>query len=771
MFERRLKTLGILLTLAVVVLIGRLFQLQVFGRSHYRQLAQKVLTQQRLIETTRGSIVDIAGRVIAEDSACIDAAVDYRAITQDVNNPIVRDWVRRLAVERLRNRPDSGWRSATPAGRKKLLEDEQLRVRADIDAMWPRLAALAGMSLEQMQDIRASIDLKVKIRQRRNTWKKYEAAVAEATNRPRPPWYQRWLVSGDSDEPTEDEFEEVIQEQTDPHVILRNISQAVQNELGKNAAEYPGLSLIPSTHRTYPYHNQAAHAIGYLRKVRREDLARDPQTTDELREYQLNDDIGDIGIEALAERRLRGTRGSEAFIGGPDASSQRVDPIPGRPVITTLDIELQSQIREAFTRVRIPHPDRDRAAAGEHIVQPMHGAAVVIDVATGEVRALVSFPDFDLNGASDNYATLSANWRDNPLFNRATLSQYEPGSTVKPAVGLAAIGAGLATIDTRIECTGFLTLRGRTWQTGGRCWTATLGPTVYPHHSIPSRAPHHGPTPDLDGFLNFQEAIQRSCNIYFENMADRLGAEQLSIWFEKFGIGRPTGIGIAEATGTLPRRFPRGPAFSFATWTSGIGQTGVLATPIQICSAMSTIARGGIWIRPRLVRDADELTPATASDWPDRYDLQLPPEAVAAARRGMALVVNSDAGTGQLVRRDDVTVAAKTGTAQAAPFKLPMLDDKGRVVKNEKGHTVWVRQRPSTWNNPNPDLPWYRASDESGRELHHAWLAGFAPAENPTIAFVVMIEYGGAGGGAVAGPVARELLEACVEHGYIARRR
>src|SRR4029079_13568885 len=122
------------------------------------------------------------------------------------------------------------------------------------------------------------------------------------------------------------------------------------------------------------------------------------------------------------------------------------------------------------------------------------------------------------------------------------------------------------------------------------------------------------------------------------------------------------------------------------------------------------------------------------------------------------------AGTGVAVHHDNVTVAAKTVTAQAAELRLPMLDEKGKVARNDKGQIIWKRQRPSTWDNPNPELPWYRASDDEGHKLHHAWFAGFAPAENPTIAFAVMVEYGGAGGGAVAGPVARELLEACIEH-------
>lgn len=762
MFQRRLAHLGLIIAALLVLIAGRLMQVQVFGRGEYVRQADETLTQRTPIETTRGAIRDVRGRVIAEDVACIDAAVDYRAVTHDVNHPIVRQWVQRLALERLRARPDGAYRAAADAtARRAMREAEEQRVRDDIAAMWPRLAQMAGLSIEEMDDIRSSIDLKVKMRHRRNTYRKFAAAMNEAANRPPPPWYQRWLLSGEGELPTEDEFAEVIAEQVSPHVVLRAIPTELQNVLGRSPEHYPGLTLQPSTHRRYPYGHEAAHVIGYLRRVAAARLASDPEAGDEARAYLPNDLAGDAGLEALAEPLLRGSRGFLSSRGGRQAG--RVEPVPGRDVTATIDIALQADLRDAFTRVKIPHPDRENPA---YEVSPMYGAAVVIDVPTGEIRAMVSYPDFDLNKLSDGgFLALRDDLRNRPLFNRATMAQYEPGSTVKPLVGIAAISTGVARPDERIECTGYLVLNGRRYLTG-RCWTATSGPTVFVHHNTPWNDPHRGPRPELDGHLDFAESVQRSCNIYFENMADRLGAQRLSEWYERFGLGRPTGLGIAEASGLLPRQY-RGPNIAATTWSAGIGQGSVLATPVQIANAIATIARGGEWVRPRLLRD--ELPGRAGAT--DRLPTGANPESIAAARRGMGLVVSTIAGTGGAVRREDVSVAAKTGTAQAAEFKLPMTDANGSLVRNDKGHRVWVAQRPGTFGRPNPELPWYRASDLSGTKLNHAWFVGFAPAENPTIAFAVMVEYGGAGGNAVAGPVAAELLDACVKHGYVPTRR
>ena len=244
-------------------------------------------------------------------------------------------------------------------------------------------------------------------------------------------------------------------EQTESHVILRAIDSGVQNELGKHADRYPGLVLRPSTHRFYPFGEAFCHGMGHVGHVNHEDLLADPNPKDEARQYLPNDLIGRSGVEGLCEQALRGTKGKIEHVLGDDTPVARSEPTPGKDVRLTIDIELQRELEQAFTHAEIYDANNSNALPE---VALLHGAAIVIDVPTGEVRALASYPTYDLNHFDDNYEQLHDDQLDTPLFNRATESQLQPGSTVKPMVGLSAITQGLASPDTTVECTGYLVI-------------------------------------------------------------------------------------------------------------------------------------------------------------------------------------------------------------------------------------------------------------------------------------------------------------------------
>ena len=389
---------------------------------------------------------------------------------------------------------------------------------------------------------------------------------------------------------------------------------------------------------------------------------------------------------------------------------------------------------------------------------------------------MVSYPTYDQNTVEAEFARLHDDDVNQPLLDRATMSQLEPGSTVKPMVGLSAIKAGLLQIDETIECTGFLVLNKHKYGVG-KCWVATkflseLGVNGVAHHPIPSAAPH--PT----GFLVFSDGLERSCNIFFETVADRFGPERLGQWFSRWGLGRPTGIGIAEAKGRLPRPNELKPWKRRAIgWFAGIGQGYVQATPIQMANVAATIARDGIWLRPTLLSANDPLPAVRAGaygDVPERVDLQMPPEAIQAAKLGMFRVVNSKAGTGTgLILHDDLLasamVAGKTGTAQASRLKVLDRDDQGHIRHDGTGKPLYKFLEPSTPDNPNVDALWYRGTGRENKDLAHSWYIGFAPVDHPQVAFAVMVEYGGSGGIAAAS-VARESLEGCIMRHYLTVR-
>jgi cell division protein FtsI/penicillin-binding protein 2 len=817
LFERRLKIfLGILLSVMSVLLL-RAVHLQVFTRSTWTKAAEDFQKRPVYVETTRGRILDHKNIEIAVDEACMDACVDYRAISRN------EKWIADLAARRLKDRLGDQYVKAAKARREAMVVEESAAVNQDIDRMFRLLSDVCGRPLEEIEETCRTINLKIAMRSRYVPYKRFQHADKEHEGSGPPPWYRRWLVEGGDGGPSVDDFEQQSGEEVDAHPVVRNISQAVYTRLAKEAPRAPGLVLRQGTTRRYPFGRAGAHVLGMLSPVNRDDLhAQAHLLDDELRKYDFTDLIGRGGIEALAEPTLRGARGKVYRQIGPNGPIDEVvsDPVPGGDVKTTIDIELQGELQQMFARMKVPSNKQNDPRTFE---VPMHGAAVVIDVKTGHVRALASYPDYDPNELATNYEAVADRTDDAPLLNRATQSQLEPGSTIKPVVGISAItqginlnGAGPMHAHSGIECTGYLVLNGRKITAGGRCWVATRYANLLPsvaHHPIP--IPHKGAHGNPDGFLTLADALERSCNVYFETLADKFGVVGLSWWFDRFGLGHETGLGIPEARGLLPERCKTNHAS--VAWFSGMGQGSILATPVQMANVAATIARDGVWVRPRLVEGDDlKLAPVKPKEdrvIPDRIDLKLSKEALAAAREGMIRVVNSEAGTGGQARMSEVLVAGKTGTAQATGILDPARDDQGNkiytdadgklvqadadgyILRTDADGTVVRIDQEGNSIRPDPDgkfaggvkgnmvmgerprasadlttpWPWYRGWGEEGKQVNHAWFIGFAPADDPQVAFAVMIEYGGSGN--FAGKVATQVLGKCIEHGYVKVKR
>jgi penicillin-binding protein 2 len=340
----------------------------------------------------------------------------------------------------------------------------------------------------------------------------------------------------------------------------------------------------------------------------------------------------------------------------------------------------------------------------------VNGAAVVLSVRTGEVLAMVSAPTYDLNTYRRQYAALIADERDLPLNNRAVRRLYPPGSTAKPVTSLAALTDGKLTTASAVNCRGYLFS-----PESFRCW-------IWKNHA------GHGP-------LDVTGALKNSCNIYFYHAGELLGGERLGQWMAALGWSAQPGTGLPEeAAGFVPtsqwlrerehRDFvPADGRFM------GIGQGLVTVTPMHVASAMATIARGGKVLSPVLVAGRAQQS----------SDMGWRAADVAAVHRGMYEVANEVGGTAYKVFHGPdappvgVEVCGKTGTAQTPP------------------------QRVDTDGDGTADF---------SREGDMAWFAGFAPYRDPQIAFAVVLEYVEGGGARNAGPVARELVRACVELGY-----
>jgi penicillin-binding protein 2 len=763
------------------VLVGRVFQVQVVNHHDWVKQASGVLTKTQFTETTRGRILDVHGREMAIDEACIDACVDYRAIT----TPPDPKWVEGLALARLRALPDAEFKSLSAVAKKARLAREVTAVNADIVSMWDMLSRLyvpvnddgTEATQSSVRQIRDGIVKGIEIRRRWLWFRQLQRDKAKETETSK---WVKWLAGTSESGPDVEHFAVTLTEMEQPHVILHDISSEAQNFIGVRLEQCPGLSLRPSTHRVYPMRDVACHFLGSLHHVTAADLEPvKADLADEGRRYLPSDLAGRDGIEAYAEPLLRGSRGKIEKQLGTDTVVSSVDFTPGRDVRLSVDADLQGQCQQM-----LQHVVETDAQTHELFTPPagvsMHGAIVVIDVKTGEVRALASNPGFDLNALETHYAALAADNDNQPLRDRATSDAIEPGSTVKPMLGLSAITQGVIQPTEGIECTGYLWLpviapdgtrtKRLIKMPKGQCWVQSefaVHGELLNHHTIPTNNPHRGIYGNADGWLTFSDAIERSCDIYFETVADRMGRDDLCKWYGKFGFGRTSGIGVHEVPGLLENQVPVKSLVDprMTNCYAGMGQDHTLATPLQIANEAATIARGGVWMRPRLLSPEDQsaLDSIRGRDSTnDRVDLQLDKAALEQAKVGMRNVVDGPAGTGHLAklypdRPAWLTIAGKTGTADTHPEKVETTDANGIVTS---GFRV-----PAISGKTETETPWYRS--QHGNDLVHAWYMGYAPVEDPQIAFAVVVEYAGAGGGVAAAPVAVHVLQACVKDGYL----
>ena len=424
------------------------------------------------------------------------------------------------------------------------------------------------------------------------------------------------------------------------------------------APELAGVSVEEGLIRHYPLGQSAAHVLGYVGAVSKDELDGDPVL--ELPDFR----IGKTGIEKLEEIALRGKAGTKEIevnaYGRVVRDLARFPPHPGEDVVTTLDAALQK-----FTFER---------ASEEPSV-----ASVVLDAVTGGVLALASVPSFDPEIFS---STLSpALWRQlstdpkHPLSDKVIAGVYPPGSTFKPAVAVGALAAGAITPDTEFFCPGFLRLGKAIFH----CW---------------KRGGH--------GLLRLHDAIKESCDVYFYHVAMRLGIERMAAMARRFGYGSLSGLGLAgERAGLVPT-----PQWQMAkrdtrwepgeTLITGIGQGAVGVTPLQIAVMVARLVTGKKVV-PRLVRAVGEKGRETPPDFPP---FAVDPKILAFVTEAMVAVVNEPHGTGYALRIADPQFAmgGKSGTAQVHRITAyerahDALTGK-RVPWSERDHALFVGFAP-----------------------------------------------------------------------------
>jgi len=472
-----------------------------------------------------------------------------------------------------------------------------------------------------------------------------------------------------------------------PVSVTDNLSWDQFASVNLLSPELAGVQPDASWSRFYPFGAAFGHVVGYVGAVAESDLTGDPLL--QLPGFR----IGKNGIEKTADLALRGRAGTSSVevnaYGRVIRELARTEGTPGADTMLTIDAELQ-----LFAHTRFGSES---------------GAAVVMEVATGEVLALVSTPGFDPNSFNlgigrEEWGTLVADSKA-PLTNRAIAGQYPPGSTFKMMVGLAGLGSGAIGAGHRVFCGGSTQLGRHTFH----CW---------------KRGGH--------GWLDLVEAYERSCDVYFYDVARRTGIDRFAETAVLFGLGAPTGLELpSEGKGLIPTRTwkeaTRGEIWHPGeTLVAGIGQGYVLTTPLQLAVMTARIANGGRRVTPRLIRHLaggheDAEAPAAIGIPAAHLDL---------IREGMTRVSNSRRGTAYASRITipEFAMAGKTGTSQVR-----------RISKAER--LTGVRR--------SEDLPWIQRD--------HALFVGYAPVAVPKYAVAVVVEHGG-GGSKAAAPIARDIL-------------
>ena len=459
-----------------------------------------------------------------------------------------------------------------------------------------------------------------------------------------------------------------------------------------NRYRFPGVEINARPFRQYPQGELFSHVVGHIGRINQRDLDQ-LEADDRLSNYRGTVYIGKTGLEHSYERFLHGTTGVEEVevdSGGRAVRTlSRTPPVSGNNLVLKLDAKLQEIAYRAFGDRR--------------------GALVAIEPDTGGVLAFVSKPGFDPNFFVDgidpqNWHELN-NSPDRPMINRALAGTYPPGSTFKPFMALAALTYGKRTPQQAISDPGYFNFGGHVFRddkVGGH------------------------------GLVDMYKSIVVSCDTYYYVLANDLGIDNISKFMGRFGFGSRTGIDIAgESAGILPsqewkmRRFKQ-KWYAGETISIGIGQGYNAYTPLQLASAIATLAKDGVMFRPHIVDYVENVTTRerTPVEPKPLRNLDLKPEHIAVIKQ--ALVGVNKEGTGaRAFAGAEYASAGKTGTAQVIGIKQGEKYVEGRVHERHRDHALFI---------------------------------AYAPAENPRIALAVVVENSGFGARAAA-PIARQVLD------------
>ncbi len=644
-----------------IILIVQLFNLQIIHGKEYREESNARLTRESILLAARGEILDRSGNVLVSSNQRFNVELYKSKIDNNtLNNSI-------LKIVNVLEKYQVSYTDSFPI---------------DINPFSFKLSDETLKNWKKSYDIDENATAEEAFYKFKNKYKIENEDVSEV----RKIIAIRYAITKEG------------YSSTKSLTIAKDVPREAVAEFSENGNEFPGISVSVEPIRKYNEGTLASHILGYASKIQGTEYETRKDT------YTPNDIIGKTGIESIFEEYLKGKNGKKqidmAVDGTTTAEVVEKEAIAGDNIVLTIDSKLQKVVEDALKS----NIEKIKNGGFGKKYNAKGGAGVVMNVKTGEVLAMASYPDYNpqsfANGIGTEEWNSYLNNESYPLINKTIQSAYEPGSIFKMVTAIAGLESGSITLNERINDVGQYKKYGATWN----CW-------YYTDY-------HRG-----HGSLNVIGAIEKSCNYFFYETADRMGIDNLNKYAKYFGLGTKTGIELPEETaGTLASK--EYVSSIKQNWNPGdtlnaaIGQGYNRFTPLQMAQYISIIANGGNKVDTTIVKtiqkadgtevSKDEINKfvseklGTKTD-DDSDDITLNKEYVNAVKQGMKSVTTDESGTAYVrFKNFNIEVGGKTGSAEAG-------------------------------------------KDANGGDIVNAWFAGFAPYDDPEIAVVIMVENGGHG--------------------------
>ena len=661
----RYNIITILVYIIGIVLLVQLFNLQIVHGAEYRETSNIKLTRESVLKADRGNIKDSSGTTLAT----VDAQYSIVLYKTKVSNETLNNTILNL-LNILSTNGDSyvdnflidvnpyRFKLEEEESQKKWKKANNIDENASAEEVFNYFKKKYEITTDNVEDARKILAIR------------YEISYKGYSN-------------------------------TKSIEIASNISRQSLEQIKERNAEFSGVEITETPIRKYTLGNTASHILGRIGRIESSELEGNEDI------YDQNDIIGKAGIEYVFEKYLKGTDGVKQIDMNVDGTITdeyvSKEAVSGSDVILTIDSKLQAVTEQALA-------DNINKIANHGFSREDNpadaGAAVVLNVKTGEVIAMASYPDYDpsafVNGIDTNTWNYYINGDTKPLENKAISAMYSPGSTYKMVTALAGLETGTITPKTKINDTGVFRKYNSSW----RCWNK------YGH-----------------GYLNVSQAIEHSCNYFFYDLGDRLGIDNLAKYSYYLGLGHKTGIELkGEISGVLAsneiakqenRVWNPGETISAA-----IGQSYNTFTPLQMAKYVAMIANRGKKLDVTIVKSI------------------INPDGSEVARDEYEAYVNEKLG----LQEDD------TEEMNFKEENIEAILEGMRGVTSESGGTAY-----STFKNFNIEVGGKTGSAQTGVQgKTNAWFVGFAPFDDPEIAIVVFVRNGGHG--SYTAEVAREII-------------